>query len=386
MRIAYFEDLPPGGAKAAMLEFISRLSADHHLDHFTIHRSADSLSVKPYVKKTFVYGRDTKTENYPNPLSRLSADFYSLVSERRVERRIAADINRGRYDVCLVTHSRYHDAPYLLRFLTIPSLYYTHGAPRTFYEYRLRVPDHLPFPKYLYEVFIRRLRQNIDRRNALCATAVATTSRFAADTISMWYDLYPFVTSLGVNTAIFKPWKTKKKSQLCLVGNPEPQKGIDQGLEALSRLKNNLSLVVVSPRKFPHNPYIARTEKLKLNVTWLSGLSQPELATVYSSSLATLCLSQREHFGFSALESMACGTPVIALNEGGFRETVIDQRTGLLIDRDPASLSAAVTKLIENPSLAASMGREGVARVKSVYTWDKAVAALTYALKKTATG
>jgi len=42
----------------------------------------------------------------------------------------------------------------------------------------------------------------------------------------------------------------------------------------------------------------------------------------------TVCLTQGEPFGMVPLESMSCGTPVIALDDGGYRETIVGVRQG----------------------------------------------------------
>jgi glycosyltransferase involved in cell wall biosynthesis len=58
-----------------------------------------------------------------------------------------------------------------------------------------------------------------------------------------------------------------------------------------------------------------------------------------------LIVTATEEFGIAAVEAQAAGRPVIALDEGGARETVVDGRTGLLYPRaDPASLAEAVSE------------------------------------------
>jgi len=45
-----------------------------------------------------------------------------------------------------------------------------------------------------------------------------------------------------------------------------------------------------------------------------------------------LALARDEDFGMTLVEAMACGTPVIGFNGGGYRESVIDGKTGILFD------------------------------------------------------
>ena len=70
--------------------------------------------------------------------------------------------------------------------------------------------------------------------------------------------------------------------------------------------------------------------------------------------------SYREAQGLSILEAMALSRPVVASAVGGIPEMIDDGRTGILVPpHDPGALAAAIVKLIENPDLAARIGRAG---------------------------
>lgn len=74
-------------------------------------------------------------------------------------------------------------------------------------------------------------------------------------------------------------------------------------------------------------------QKLKENnIEYLSEVSEEEKWKLMSEAKGFLCLSRDEDFGISAVESQMCGTPVIAYNSGGYRETVIPGKTGVLFE------------------------------------------------------
>lgn len=82
-----------------------------------------------------------------------------------------------------------------------------------------------------------------------------------------------------------------------------------------------------------------------------------------------------EPFGRIAIEAMAAGTPVVGAAAGGIAETVIDDKTGLLVPpNDPAALAAAVLALLGDAARRARMGQAGRQHVQQQYSIDRFVA------------
>jgi glycosyltransferase involved in cell wall biosynthesis len=74
---------------------------------------------------------------------------------------------------------------------------------------------------------------------------------------------------------------------------------------------------------------------------------------------------------------MACGTPVVGARVGGIQSTVVDGVTGFLVPpRDPAALAERLAVLARQPTLARALGRAGMRRARSLYTWDRVAAEL----------
>lgn len=78
------------------------------------------------------------------------------------------------------------------------------------------------------------------------------------------------------------------------------------------------------------------------NITYQQNCSDDELHELYAKCLATIYIPMDEDYGLIPLESMASGKPCIGANEGGLRETIINNKTGLLINADKESIKKAV--------------------------------------------
>jgi glycosyltransferase involved in cell wall biosynthesis len=74
----------------------------------------------------------------------------------------------------------------------------------------------------------------------------------------------------------------------------------------------------------------------------------------------------------ASLESMACGTPVIASAVGGHLDTVVDGTTGLLVSPgQPKALARRIRKLLANPMLLEGFGIASADRAQARYSWER---------------
>ena len=81
--------------------------------------------------------------------------------------------------------------------------------------------------------------------------------------------------------------------------------------------------------------------------------------------------SLAEPFGITAIESMLDGTPVIASNSGGLKESVEDEKTGLLVSPgDVDMLASAILRLWQHPELRKKLAGASIEKARNVYTWE----------------
>lgn len=84
-----------------------------------------------------------------------------------------------------------------------------------------------------------------------------------------------------------------------------------------------------------------------IEFTWM--VKEHELARLYANSIGFITTSRDEDFGMTVIEAMASGKPVVAVNEGGYLETVLHKKTGLLVNANIEELISAVKKISKNP-------------------------------------
>ncbi len=110
--------------------------------------------------------------------------------------------------------------------------------------------------------------------------------------------------------------------------------------------------------------------RLEARVHLLSSLPHDELWSLYKGALVFVMLSRMaEGLPLVFFEAMACGTPVIGTRTGGTPEIVIQEETGLLIERnEPSEVASAIRGLLANAGEREKMGRRGCELAKN-YDW-----------------
>jgi len=202
------------------------------------------------------------------------------------------------------------------------------------------------------------------------------------------------VVPCGVDTRLFWPRSQPEaratlgltsKRIILLVGRLEPIKGVDVLIRATQELVERYGndpaelavLIVGGGAKEGQllNPEAIRLQKLVAEtglaqvVHFLPSQTQIQMPYYYSAADVTVMSSHYESFGMAALESQACGTPVVASRVGGLPYVVQDRVSGLLVpDDDSQALAAALIQLLDDTSLRQRLGQQAVLRAEQ-FTW-----------------
>lgn len=197
------------------------------------------------------------------------------------------------------------------------------------------------------------------------ADALITVSDALADRLRTLGACADRITTLrnGVDTSLFQPVDQRMARQdlgrerpyIASVGHLIPRKGHDLAIRALSILNKGaraeLDLVIVGEGP-EHRPLreLAASLGLGNRVIFLGALPQARLSTVYSGAESLILASHREGWANVLLESMACGTPVVASPALGNAEVVREPAAGRIAEENtPEALAAALTELLTAP-------------------------------------
>ncbi|MDE1865338.1 MAG: glycosyltransferase family 4 protein [Candidatus Micrarchaeota archaeon] len=156
-----------------------------------------------------------------------------------------------------------------------------------------------------------------------------------------------------------------------------PNKRQDYAIEAFKIFSRNVKgyrLIIcgpVSKDKFYYDYYkkILHTASETSKIEIMTDVSEDKLKDLYSRCTAVLYPPINEDYGLVPLEAMASGKPIIAVNEGGPRETVKDNKTGILVN-SAEEMANAMVRVAMDDRLAARLGKAGKTAAKREYSWE----------------
>lgn len=157
------------------------------------------------------------------------------------------------------------------------------------------------------------------------------------------------------------------------LGRLKRYKGVDLVIRAFARLAApNAVLEIAGAGDYrPALEQLVASLALSQRVRFLGFVSEAEKLALYRRAWGVALASPKEGWGLTNVEAEACGTPVVASNSPGIRESVRHGETGFLVPHgDVAAMAAAFQRLAESPTLVAEMGAKARAFAAS-FTWDR---------------
>ena len=192
------------------------------------------------------------------------------------------------------------------------------------------------------------------------------------------------VVPIGVDTDHFRPRPeiARVPGRIMTTASADvPFKGLLPLVEAVAKVRverPEAHLVVVGKLR-GESPVAAAIDRLGVSdaVTFESGISNERMIELYAQAEVAVVPSLYEGFSLPAVESMACGVPLVATTGGALPEVVgEDGVTGLLVSPgDPGELAAAIGRVLSDSELASRLAANARRRVLDRFTWQACAAA-----------
>ncbi len=399
LNIAIWHNLPSGGGKRALYEHVRGLAGRGHNMEIWCPDTADSsyLPLGDFAEE-HVLPFDWQAPANASSIQNVMYPYRTIETKlKAMDRHCAAcakEISARKFDVVFANSCMFFRSPPLARMLSqLPSVLYLGEPNRWFYEASPRLPW-LALPdagKDLYtlknlKIFLRdlvqvqgfRLQAREERENAGGFDMILANSYYSRESILRAYGLDASICYLGIDGEHFRPTGARKEDFVIGLGSFTDGKGIELAIRSLSTIPQELRPELKWVGNLTGGIYLEKmislAEGLKVRFDPRVRVPDAELIDLLSRASVMLYTAKLEPFGFAPLEANGCGTPVVAVAEGGVRETIRHMENGLLVqERDPEAIGKAVQLLLEDHELARRLGQAGRNEVNDRWTWQKAI-------------
>lgn len=389
MRIAVWHNLPNGGGKRALYDHVRGLVSRGH----TVESWCPPATDQPYLPLSRLVPEHTVPLDWSPKSFPLTRSYGSALDRlRALDRhcRLCGDeISRGGFDLLFANASSLVAVSPIARYVGIPAVLYLGEPYRMLYEALPRLPwAALETPKnwwhsagYLKKraadvlrVRGMRVQAREEVLNARAFVSVLVNSYYSRESVLRTYGLDAKVCYLGIDTQLFVNRSEPRERLVVSLGHFAFHKNIHFLIRALAEVKQprprllcigNLAdtAYLEDLKRLAASAGVAFEAKLRV--------SDAELVSILNVASMMVYAPRLEPFGFAPLEGNACGLPVIAVPEGGVRETIIHGVNGVHVEHDPKAMAAAIQDLLDHPAVARQLGENGCKLVADRWTLEQ---------------
>jgi len=362
MKIAIFHDLPKSESRKIANEFSKRLkSAGNLIDLFVVSGNKE-LNELSYYSNYYFYNYMLRVTDSTNYLNLFWTKILEIVELYFLQQKISNIINNNSYDVVIVHSSLFINAPFILRFIKTKKIYYSHGVMPIMHEPVFPIRKSQNLVKYITESLTKLLLVSIFKSNISFADKIVVNSKFTTKLLYKFFHINGIVCYPGVDTQVFTSGKVKKEIDVLYIGSFNYQSGEYSLFQSSLRfLKSNIRIKIINR----DTNYI----------------SDKVLRNYYSKSKITVCTGNKESFGLIPLESASCGAVVLAVNEGGYKETIIQNKTGYLVEKNPIKIALEIERILGDEKQLQIVAKTARENVINNWSWNRSTNVLKLILQ-----
>ncbi|MDO9325363.1 MAG: glycosyltransferase [Methanoregula sp.] len=230
-----------------------------------------------------------------------------------------------------------------------PNMWYCHTPVRVFYDNYTPFLQSLPFFKRFFFRIYAQIFRIVDRKSISHINHIVANSQNVQMRIGQYYNqksnvIYPPIDTTKFNFSEYGNFWLS-------VNRLYPEKQIELQIESFRVMPEQKLLIAGGFAQGDHSAGYAKKIQATIpsNVTFLGEITAEKLHDLFAHCRGLICTAKDEDFGITPIEAMASGKPVVAVDSGGFRET-ITAFTGMLVRPDVLSIVTAVRQISENPA------------------------------------
>jgi glycosyltransferase involved in cell wall biosynthesis len=394
MRIAVWHNLPSGGAKRALYYHVRGLVERGHSVEAWCPATSDrnylplSELITEHVLPIHI-DQKNKSATQTSLFGLYSGQLRLAKALDEHCRACAAQINGRGFDILFANTSFINSVSPIGRYVSTKKVLYLQEPGRGLYEARedglpwIAIPAqsrpwiHLSYMRWFVFnlISVQRLRvlAREERLNASAFDLILVNSYFSRESLLRVYGLDPVVCYLGVDTELFVKRDYAKDNFVVSLGELVPLKNAEFIIKAVAEIKAPRPRLVWIANWIPNRGSESYYEKMRrlaesreVDFEVRRHIDDNELVDILNRATAMAYAPRLEPFGLAPLEANACGLPVVAVAEGGVRETIIDGVNGFLVQHQPQMMAHAIERLIHDKDLASQLGNNGsrIAREK----------------------
>ena len=390
MKIAVWHNLPGGGGKRALYNHIKALKErGHYLEAWTTDYA--SINYFPLSKLIEEHCKPVSTElrkiNKVNSPVKQTLKIIRLLKNHCKE--CVEEIENAGFDLIFVNSCAITYMPFIGLFAKMPVVVYLGEPNRLLYEasdsmniWELPACDFSIrginiIRKDLSLTYSRRIQMREEISAAKSCNRILVNSLFSRESIKRAYGIDSVVCYLGVDEKHFHDKKDLiKKPFVAGMGRISKSKNVEMAIRIISKIpvEKRPQLKWISNGFVPdyYETIITLAKNLNVNFVPLIDLADEKLTEVLGEAAVMICTSHLEPFGFAPIEANMCGTSVVAISEGGFRESVQHQVNGLLVNGSRIDeMANSILLFTTDLKYAKQMGQQAKAYALKYWNWEK---------------
>ena len=315
MNIAIYHNLEKGGALNSIIEPLKFLKKENKIDIYCFQKN-----IPENLADNFFLYNIKKINNIFQHL------FQIIFELKKINKKIAKDIDKNKYDLILIYPCLLTQSPYILRYIKNKKcIYFFNESKREFYE-------KTSFDYWSLKKIITRLLRlpikYIDQKNCKSAKNIISNSIFTANNLEKIYGKKSTVIYPGAKPIKPKKITVKNNKKILSVGLLSKIKGHDFSIKQIKNIANNITILGRESDESQKIFDLAKQNNISINR--IKTENDNEKDNLYKNFSIYIANSNNEPFGITTLEATSNNCLVLGKNEGGTPEIIKNGINGYL--------------------------------------------------------